>query len=111
MRSESRATCTSGLPVSVGALAYSPMSVVRRSAVIDIVLVSGSVSAGGPEALGCRRRAAGQTVAGLLQDPFGLHQAVFQPGEPDHAAPRHGAHQPAIGIGVARNATHERDEA
>src|SRR5579863_10387114 len=40
MRSDRIATCTSGEPVSPGLMAYSPISVCLRSAVIDIGFLS-----------------------------------------------------------------------
>src|SRR5579862_3264430 len=43
MRSERIATCTSGEPVSPGFVAYSPMSVCLRSAVIDIGFVPSTI--------------------------------------------------------------------
>ena len=52
-----------------------------------------------------------RTRARVLQDPFGLQHAVFETAQPDHAAPRHGTRQSAIGIGCVRNPAHQGDQA
>src|SRR3954464_6965626 len=84
IRSVSRATWTSGLPVSAEAWAYSDTSAVLRSAVIDIGLLRGKG----------------------LQKALGLEPAIFEAAESDRAPPRHGPRQPAIGVGRLWNAAH-----
>ena len=88
----------------VGAVAYSPMSAVRRSAVIDIVLVSVSRGAESWVADGA------QGCAGL-QDPFGLQQPSSSRHSPITRPPAMARTNPPSGSALPRNAAHQRDEA
>src|SRR3984957_9503234 len=90
IRSVRIATWTSGLPVSVVAVLYSPISAVRRSAVIDI---------GGNS---CRERS---------ENPLWPQQPVLETAQPNHAVPRHRPGQPPIGVGRTWNPAHQRDKA